>query len=95
MSRGREPDVRVNKLFGSERDNKVEVFKFQGILGRETDKAIHFVFSSGDVCEDGKDNTWFPLSQVKEIHRTRSIVNGTLDSIVVTHWIAKQKGLVD
>lgn len=71
-----------------------EVVKIQCILGRETDKAIHVTFVDGEVTSDEKDNTWFPLSQVKEIHRTRSVVNSTYDSIVVTHWIAKQKGLV-
>lgn len=48
-------------------------------LGKETDKAI--------LVTIGGTDHWMPLSQVHEIHRT------TPASIVVSEWIAKQKGL--
>ena len=52
------------------------------ILGKETEKAIN-------VTLDGKDY-WMPLSQVHEIHRA---TDDKPASIVVSEWIAKQKGL--
>lgn len=73
-----------------------ECVKLEGILGIETDKAILFSPSPELIEEfqlDGKD-MWLPLSQVKEIHRTRSLVNGTLDSIVISKWLAEKKGIV-
>lgn len=75
-----------------------EVRTFSGQIKRESDKAILFtvtlegVDECGDPCTKQKD-VWFPLSQVKSIHHTFSVVNDTLDSIVVTLWIAKQKEL--
>jgi len=69
---------------------KAEVRVYHGILGRETDKAVLFTY----IDEAGVDkDIWFPLSQVVSMHRTRSVVNNTLDSIVVSLWIAQQKEL--
>lgn len=50
---------------------------------RETDNAI-LVYDHAT-----EEEIWFPLSQVDSIHRDKN-GNGT---IVVTDWIAKQKGL--
>lgn len=52
-------------------------------LGKETDKAIL-------VCREGEPDMWMPLSQVTSMHRGKD--KGT-DKIVVSGWIAKQKGL--
>jgi hypothetical protein len=38
---------------------------------------------------DGLGEIWFPVSQVKEIHREK-----TGDRLVVTDWIARQKGII-
>lgn len=51
---------------------------------RDSDKAILV------QMEDGKE-LWLPLSQVKEIHRTKE--KGA-DSVVISDWIAKQKGFI-
>lgn len=49
---------------------------------RETDNAIFINLHGEDL--------WIPLSQVKEIHRGP---NGN-NTLVVTAWIAKKKGLM-
>jgi hypothetical protein len=59
-----------------------EVVKFTGTKVRESSAAILWKIESD--TEEPKD-VWFPFSQVTEIHP---------DSIVVTLWIATQKGLV-
>lgn len=64
---------------------KKEVVKIEGRIKRETAAAICFNFENTDM--------WFPLSQVNSIHRTFSAINGTLDSIVITEWIARQKNI--
>jgi hypothetical protein len=51
---------------------------------RETDKAI---LVKEPVSEE---EIWIPLSQVDEIHRDKG---GRTGSLVVTDWIASQKGL--
>lgn len=76
-----------------------EVITYAGIIKRRSNAAILFLIvpegTVYDPLEDSEyDSAWFPLSQIKAIHETRSVVNGTMDSIVVTKWIAKQKGLV-
>lgn len=50
----------------------------------ETDNAIQINDGTSD------ENLWIPLSQVEEIHRDK---NG-YGSIVMSEWIAKQKGLL-
>jgi len=52
-------------------------------LGRETDKAILV------TVKDREDPFWLPLSQVKKMTRAGE----GKDSITITGWIAKQKGL--
>ena len=51
---------------------------------RETDSAV-LVFDHAS-----EEEIWFPLSQVEEMHRDRD----GRGSIVVTDWIARQKGLL-
>lgn len=51
--------------------------------GRETDKAVEIADeASGELL-------WIPLSQVVETHREK---NG-YGTIIMTEWIARQKGL--
>lgn len=74
--------------------SKADTFKVNGIIKRETTAAILIdVIHDLDVPTD-REPIWFPLSQVKSIHHTHSLVNNTFDSLVVTNWIAKQKGLI-
>jgi len=51
---------------------------------RETDNAV-LVYDHAT-----EEQIWFPLSQVDEMHRDK---NGK-GSIVVTDWIAREKGLL-
>lgn len=57
-------------------------FTFHGHVEKDTDNAILF------VCHDTGTQEWFPLSQVEEIHRDKE----GKGHIIVTDWIAKQKG---
>jgi len=50
---------------------------------RETDAAILI------NTRDGTDEVWLPMSQVEEIHR-----NGGRARLVVTAWVARERGLV-
>jgi hypothetical protein len=52
---------------------------------RETDNAVLVTLVDHD-----DEQVWFPLSQVDSMHRDK---NGN-GSIVVTDWIATQKGLL-
>ena len=49
----------------------------------ETDNAVLV------TDDDSGEEIWFPLSQVESMHRDK---NGT-GTIVVSDWIARQKGL--
>jgi hypothetical protein len=49
---------------------------------RETDSAVL-------VTDDDGESIWFPLSQVESMHKDRNNVG----TIVVSDWIANQKGL--
>ena len=51
-------------------------------IGKETEKAVL-------ITIDGKDY-WIPLSQIHELHRSQHKGG---DAIVMSEWIAKQKGL--
>lgn len=61
-----------------------ETHEVRGLIQRETDAAILL------ELEDGED-VWFPLSQVDEIHHRGHY--DELDRLVVSKWIARQKGL--
>lgn len=62
--------------------NNDETHKIECNIVRETDAAILVT-----AIETG-EQIWIPLSQVEEIHRTRPA------TIVITRWIAEQKGLI-
>lgn len=69
---------------------------YVGIKGThlgETGKAIKFSVSevNGEVFDPPKTE-WFPFSQTEKIFRDPMSVGN--DSLLVTEWIAKQKGLV-
>lgn len=59
-----------------------ELYTFDCVLGKETEKAIHVEPLDGEAI-------WIPLSQVHSMSRT---THG--DTITVTQWFAKQKGLI-
>lgn len=59
-------------------------FELACTFRHETDDAVLVYDHATD------EEIWFPLSQVEEMHRDR---NGN-GSIVVTDWIARQKGLL-
>lgn len=76
---------------GGRQTGRKESHTLEGTILRQTTQAIHFrVMHTVNDTED----IWFPLSQVVSIHNTASILNGTHDKLVVTKWIAKQKGLI-
>lgn len=84
--------------YGTTRD---KVVSFQGKIAARSKAAVLFIIVptgqqyDQQVAEaDDYDKTWFPLSQTKSIHETFSLVNGTMDTIVVSEWIAKQKELI-
>lgn len=66
----------------------------EGTILRETDKAICLKLSpKHEPFPDGEENTWFPLSQVEEIHRRKEDDTRGYDSIVITDWLARMKDL--
>jgi hypothetical protein len=72
-----------------------------GKVKYESLKAILFIIDKErhevdeQVSRDPYTNgVWFPFSQVKEIHKGSVLGDGIgNDKIVVTGWIAKQKGI--
>lgn len=61
-------------------NHNTETFSFSGTIKARTAKAL--------LVDTGVEEVWLPLSQVLEIH-------GDLHAeLVVTAWIAKQKGLI-
>lgn len=60
-----------------------ELVTLEGIKRRESDKAVLV------VVEDTGEEVWFPLSQVDSMH----FDGKGHGKIVVTAWIARQKGL--
>lgn len=67
--------------------------KIEGQILGETEKAIKFVCNGHFDNEDKPLMAWYPLSQVKSIHRTFSVINNTYDSLIISQWIARQKGI--
>lgn len=65
----------------------------QGILGRETEKAIQIQLHAPTHSQHGK-STWFPLSQVVSIHRCYDVDAGTFDVLMCSEWILGEKGLL-
>lgn len=79
--------------------HKTEIVSYHGRITARSVKAIQFCIVPADVEYDASkhsefDVVWFPLSQVKEIHETYSKLKDTMDRIVVSAWIAKEKGLL-
>ena len=77
----------------------IATHKLQGKIVAQSSAALKFlVVPEGQkydtACTDEYDSYWFPLSQIRAIHETFSVVNETLDSIVISLWIAKQKGII-
>lgn len=73
------------------------VIRLSGKVKFQTAKAICFIcsldsteFETIQQEEENAKGIWFPFSQVTEIHRD---VPDTPDELVVSHWIAKQKGI--
>lgn len=64
-----------------------EVVEIKCEIVHETDKAILI----GDYLGIDKHRVWIPLSFISEIHRTAGTEG--YDTVVMSTWIAKQKGL--
>lgn len=65
-----------------------------GTLHNETDKAIRMTVKKvGETTLDSPKSEWFPFSQVQKIIRDPSLNEGE-DSLFVSEWILKQKGLI-
>lgn len=86
--------------------HNTETFKFTGKIVAKSKAAILFAIFPNDLDLDHEEfldaikaknpdvqQHWFPLSQLKGITEDFSILTGKYDSIVVTQWIAKTKGL--
>lgn len=76
-----------------------ETVTYAGIIIAETPKAVQFLIVPTDEKYSSElraqyDKVWFPLSQTRAVHRTRSVLKNTLDGIVVSAWSAKAKGLL-
>lgn len=52
---------------------------------RRSEKAILWELEDGVEDNEGKNRCWIPFSQTSEIHP---------DRIVISVWVAKQKGLI-
>ena len=81
------------------RTDSKEVIKYHGkIMARSKAAVLFLIVPSGQEyikeSEEDYNKEWFPLSQIKEIHEAFSLVNNTLDTVIVSAWIAKQKGLI-
>lgn len=81
---------------------KGEVVRIKGTIKFQTTKAICFIcdleyvqFETLAQENENSKGLWFPFSQVNEIHPGKD-QDGTIgeDELVVTSWIAKQKGIV-
>lgn len=89
----------MTRLSGVSLSQSKEVIKYQGkIMARSKAAVLFLIVPTGQEyikeSEADYDKEWFPLSQVKQIHETFNLINNTLDSIIVSVWIAKQKGLI-
>ena len=84
-----------------------ETFKLTGKIVVKTTKAILFATYPADlgvsltefsqmIKDKSKDINmeWIPFSQVKQMHEDFSVVSDKQDTIVITAWIAKQKGFI-
>jgi hypothetical protein len=74
------------------KSSRSEVHTITGRIKFETMRAIQIAPIDPDTGDEDAA-IWIPISQTKEIHKG-SVMNGKPDRLVVTAWIAKQKGLV-
>ena len=63
--------------------------QLQGEIVGESAKAIKF--SVYDSDQDKTITEWFPVSQLSSIHRMFDAETDTLDVLMVSEWILKQK----
>lgn len=68
--------------------NSTEFYTLACEFVHETDAAVLII----DVSTGEK--LWIPLSQVEEMHKTPDDSGKLFGEIVMTAWIAKQKGLI-
>lgn len=64
----------------------------RGRIEHETSAAVLMNVELNVVGQAMRVKHWFPLSQVHSIHRTYAKLG--YDTLHVTYWIAKQKGIV-
>lgn len=64
-----------------------EVIQIKGIILKETDSTVLIKFKTTSQPELRQE--WFPVSQVKSIHR----FPGKLSKIIVSAWIASKKDI--
>lgn len=82
-------------------NHSTAVIRLTGRIITQTAKAILFHVSTEhheidnpvNVSENNKTGFWFPFSQIKEIHTASTEDINGYDELVVTSWIAKQKGI--
>jgi hypothetical protein len=70
-------------------NNKVVTIKGKYIT--ESPKAVRFQVIDGDEHHDPQ---WFPFSQIKKIFKA-SPGSTQLDELIISEWIAKEKGIVE
>lgn len=83
-----------------------ELYTFQGkiitrtlralLIATHPDKTLDAVALNNLIESKDKDinSMWIPFSQVKQLKETFSVISGELDTITITNWMAKQKGMV-
>lgn len=77
------------------------VVELQGTIVNQTPRAILFIvdldtheFETDTIQKESIRGIWFPFSQCTEIHTASpGIDSDGKDRLVVTRWIAKQKGI--
>ena len=67
------------------------VHTITGTYIADTAKAIHFEIHAicNEACEPNKQ--WFPFSQVSKITKDKNV---GCDTLIVSEWILKEKGLI-
>jgi hypothetical protein len=71
----------------------------QGKVAARSKAAILFlIIPKGQVFDPASeveyDRHWIPLSQITRITEGFSLINGTLDTLLISEWIAIQKGIM-
>lgn len=87
--------------------HSTEVVKYVGKIVAKSKAAVLFALYPADIDlthEEFVDaikaknpdvqQHWFPLSQVRKLEENFSLITGAHDSITITAWIAKTKGLM-